>query len=142
MSFLESDNMSLLFMEVNGFVHPFFWNIWDFLHGVDYGGNLNVQSFGKQSLDFRGVSCLGLCDKVLECRKVCLEFIVLPGPHLFEVVKFVPSHFSPMAWIEHRGKGLCYFVEGFVCGFYIYISQYVKPSFRKVPSSFLAHFIE
>ena len=42
MSFLKSDNASLLFMEINGFVHPSFQSSRDFLHGVDHGGNLDV----------------------------------------------------------------------------------------------------
>ena len=40
--FLESNNTSLLLMEVNGCVHPGLKSVRDFLHGVDHGGNLNI----------------------------------------------------------------------------------------------------
>ena len=42
MSFLESNDASLLFVKVDGFVHPSLKSVRDFLHGVDHGGNLNV----------------------------------------------------------------------------------------------------
>ena len=38
----ESDDVSLLFMEVDSFVHPSFQSNRDFLHGVDHGGDLDV----------------------------------------------------------------------------------------------------
>ena len=60
MSFLESNNASFLLMEVDGFAHPGFKSVRDFFHGVDHGGNLDVQSFGEESLHFRSVSSLGL----------------------------------------------------------------------------------
>ena len=47
MPFLESDDVSLLFMEVDGFVHPSFQSSRHLLHGVDHGGDLDVQSFSK-----------------------------------------------------------------------------------------------
>ena len=42
MSFLEGDNMGFLFVKVNSLVHPSFKSIWDLLHGVDHGDNLDV----------------------------------------------------------------------------------------------------
>ena len=42
MSFLESDNVSFLPMEIDGFAHPGFKSVRDFFHGVDHGGNLDV----------------------------------------------------------------------------------------------------
>ena len=87
MSFLESNDTSLLFMKINGLVHPFLQGVGDFFHGIDYGGDLDVQSFGKQSSDFRSVFYLKLHNKVLKWREVCLESIIFPGYHLFEVVK-------------------------------------------------------
>ena len=42
MSFLESDNASLLFVEIDGLFHPCFQYTGDLLHGVDQGGDLNV----------------------------------------------------------------------------------------------------
>ena len=42
MSFLESDDASLLFVEVNGLFHPCFQSAGNLLHGVDHGGDLNV----------------------------------------------------------------------------------------------------
>ena len=42
MSFLESNDASLLFVEVDGFVHPTHKDFWDFFHGVDHGGDLDV----------------------------------------------------------------------------------------------------
>ena len=42
MSLFESNDTSLLLVEVNGFVHPSFKDIKDFLHGVDHGGDLDV----------------------------------------------------------------------------------------------------
>ena len=60
MSFLESDDASFLSMEVDGFVHPGFKIVRDFFHGVDYGGNLDIQSFSEESLYFGSISCLGL----------------------------------------------------------------------------------
>ena len=47
MSFFESNNASLLFVEVKGLVHPFFKSIRDFFHEVDHGGDLDVKSFCK-----------------------------------------------------------------------------------------------
>ena len=42
MSFLESDDVSLLFVEVDGLFHPHFQSTGDLLHGVDHGGDLNI----------------------------------------------------------------------------------------------------
>ena len=64
-------------MEVNGFVHPSFECVRDFFHGVDHGGDLDIQSIGKQSLYLRDVTCLGLVNQVLEFGKVCLETVIL-----------------------------------------------------------------
>ena len=47
MFFLKGDDMSLLFVKVNGLVHSFLKSIRDLLHGVDHGSNLDVQSFCK-----------------------------------------------------------------------------------------------
>ena len=52
MSFLESNDVHFLFVEVNGFAHPSFESVWDLLHGIDHGGNLDVQSFSKESSYF------------------------------------------------------------------------------------------
>ena len=42
MSFLEGKDVSLLLVEVDGFNHPCFKHIRDFLHQVDHGGELGV----------------------------------------------------------------------------------------------------
>ena len=62
MSLLKSDVVSLLLVEVDSFVHPTFKSVWDLLHRVDHGGDLDVQSFSKESSHFWSISCLGLCN--------------------------------------------------------------------------------
>ena len=42
MSFPESDDASLLSMEVNSFAHPGLKSVRDFLHRVDHGSDLDV----------------------------------------------------------------------------------------------------
>ena len=42
MSFLESDDVGLLFVEVDGLVHPTLKGSRDFCHEVDYSGDLDV----------------------------------------------------------------------------------------------------
>ena len=42
MSSFESNDVSFLGMEVDGFVHPGFKSIRDLFHEVDHGGNLDI----------------------------------------------------------------------------------------------------
>ena len=47
MSLFEGEDASFLSMEVDGFAHPGFERVWNFLHGVNHGGELGVQPIGK-----------------------------------------------------------------------------------------------
>ena len=106
MSFFNSNDASLLLVEVDGFVHPSLESIGDFLYSVDHGGNLDVQPFSKESLYFWSISCLGLCNQVLEFGEVCLKTMIFSSWNLFEVIKFVSGHLCLVVWIEHVGESL------------------------------------
>ena len=106
--------MSFLLVEVDGFFHPSFESGGNFLHGVDHGSDLDVQSFGEESLYCWGVTCLGLSHQVLELGEVCLETIVLLGSNLFQGFEFIPGHFICMIQVEYVSKRLFHMVEVFV----------------------------
>ena len=76
MSLFEGEDTSFLSVEVDGFAHPGFECVGDFFHRVDHGGELGVQSVGKQSPYFRCVACLGLFGQVLKFREICLEAVI------------------------------------------------------------------
>ena len=83
MSPFEGQDVSFLLMKVDGLLHPDFEGGGNFLHRVDHGGYLEIKSFGKESSHFRGISCLRLCNQVLEFGEVCLESIILLSGNLF-----------------------------------------------------------
>ena len=101
-------------MEVNGFVHPGLEGGGNFLHRVDHGGYLDVQSFSKESSHFRGISRLGLCDQILEFGEVHLETIVLSSSYLFQVVKVISGSLCLVVRVEHVSEHLLHMIEVFV----------------------------
>ena len=83
MSLLESQNVSFLFVKINGLFHPGFEGGGDFLHRVNHGDYLDIKSLSKEPSYFRDVSYLRLCNQVLEFGEVCLESVIFSSGNLF-----------------------------------------------------------
>lgn len=123
--------MSFLQVEVDGFVNPFLENAGNFFHGINHGGELDVQPGCKGASYFYNIPCLGLDNKVLEFSEILLKAIVLLGHYLSEDIEFISGSLHMVVWIEHGGE---------VGHLYLWVGHFAIPSFSKVTSLTLAHF--
>ena len=72
---------------------------------------------------FKTVFCMRLCNEVLKFGEVLLKSIVFLGCFLPKIVELIPHCLYSVEWVEHGGKGFCYFLKSFVCCLHILLSM-------------------